>query len=142
MRIALPHHHLSFDPSTEWVADEMDPKAVESFGIYLRSSEHGVYVNVRAQEAGGHPLTAEGLLALLREQNWASAPFNEWTVTAGPLTIVGGTFETVGMGGEVVLEVFVTDGRSVANLAGPGERAVIAAVMPSVQRLAGSLWFE
>ena len=69
-------------------------------------------------------------------------PHGEWTTTSGPLTIVGGTFETVGMGGEVVLEVFVTDGRFVANLAGPGERAVIAAVTPSVQRLADTLRFE
>jgi hypothetical protein len=46
------------------------------------------------------------------------------------------------MGGEVVLEVFVTDGHVVANLVGPGERAVIAAVTPSVQRVAGTLRFE
>jgi hypothetical protein len=142
MRIALPTHHLSIDPTTEWVADEMEPEAVASFGLYVRSTEHGVYLDVRAQEAGGHALTAEGLLALLREQSWASPPFDEWTVTAGPLSIVGGTFETVGMGGEVVLEVFVTDGRSVANLAGPGERSVITAVTPAVQRLAGTVRFE
>lgn len=120
----------------------MDPKDVDSYGLYLRSTEHGVYLNVRAQGAGQHPLTREGMVAILHEQNWASAPFDEWSATDGPLTIVGGTFETVGMGGEVVLEVFVTDGRFVANLAGPGERAVIAAVIPSVQQLAGTLRFE
>jgi len=141
MRIALPHHHLSIDPSEEWVPDEMDPKAVDSFGLYLRSRDHGVYVNVRAQEAGEHPLTGEGLVTILRQQSWASAPFDEWQTTSGPLTVVGGSFETVGMGGEVVLEVFVTDGHFVANLAGPGERAVIAAVTPSVQRLASTLRF-
>ncbi|MGO8997974.1 MAG: hypothetical protein ACLQVI_32030 [Polyangiaceae bacterium] len=41
-----------------------------------------------------------------------------------------------------MLEVFVTDGHRVASLAGPGERSVIAAVTPSVQRLAGTLRFE
>jgi hypothetical protein len=45
------------------------------------------------------------------------------------------------MGGEVVLEVFVTDGRSVANLVGPGERSVIVALTPSVQRLANTVRF-
>jgi len=30
----------------------------------------------------------------------------------------------------------------VANLAGPGERSIIAAVTPAVQRLAGTLRFE
>jgi hypothetical protein len=45
------------------------------------------------------------------------------------------------MGGEVVIEVFATDGRRVANLAGPGERAVITAVTPAVKRLAGTLRF-
>ena len=142
MRISVPPHHLSLDPGTEWLADEMEPKALESYGLYLRSTEHGVYFTVRAQGAGAHPLTREGLVALLREQSWASAPFDEWVTSSGPLTIVGGTFETVGMGGEVVLEVFVTDGHVVANLAGPGERAVITAVTPSVQRLASTLRFE
>jgi hypothetical protein len=142
VRIALPAHHLSVDASDEWVADEMDPRAMELHGLYLRSSKHGVYFNVRAQAVGPHPVTRDGLLAFLREQSWASAPFDEWVATSGPLTLVGGTFETVGMGGEVVLEVFVTDGHAVANLAGPGERSVIAAVTASVQRLAGTLRFE
>lgn len=142
MRITLRDHHVSFDPSDEWVADAMEPATVAQFGLYLRSAQHGVYLNVRAQEAGGHPLTREGLVALLGEQSWASAPFDEWVATSGELTVVGGTFETTGMGGEVVLEVFVTDGRAVANLAGPGERAVVAAVIPSVRRLANTLRFE
>jgi hypothetical protein len=141
MRIDLPQHRLSLDPSTEWVADEMDPEALASFGLYLRSAEHGVFLNVRSQESGGHPLTKDGLLGLLREQNWASPPFDEWTSAAGDLITVGGTFETTGMGGEVVLEVFVTDGRSLANIAGPGERAVIAALTPSARRLANTLRF-
>jgi hypothetical protein len=141
MRIELPQHRLSLDPSTEWVADEMDRAALESFGLYLRSVEHGVFLNVRSQEPGGHPLTKDGLTAILREQNWASPPFEEWAFTADALTIVGGTFETIGMGGEVVLEVFVTDGVALANLAGPGERAVIAALTPSAIRLASTLRF-
>ena len=139
MRIDLPQHGLSLDPSTEWVADEMDPAALESFGLYLRSVEHGVFLNVRSQEPGGQLLTKDGLMAILHEQNWASPPFDEWAFTADALTIVGGTFETIGMGGEVVLEVFVTDGRSLVNLAGPGERAVIAALTPSAKRLASTL---
>jgi hypothetical protein len=142
VRVALPAHRLSVDASDEWLADEMDPKTLELHGLYLRSSKHGVYFNVRAQGVGQHPLTRDGLLAFLHEQDWASAPFDEWVATAGPLTLVGGTFETVGMGGEVVLEVFVTDGHVVANLTGPGERSVIAAVTPSVQQLAGTLRFD
>ena len=142
MRITLPRHHLSFDPSTEWLPDEAEPEAAESFGVYVRSTEHGVFFNVRSQEVGGHPLTREGLASLLREQGWASPPFDEWAFTEGPLTIVGGTFETVGMGGEVVLEVFATDGYSLANLVGPGERGVIARATPAVKRLASTLRFE
>lgn len=143
MRITLPpNHHLSIEPSAEWLADAMEPSAIAQHGLYLRSVEHGVYFNVRGQESGGHPLTTGGLMALLREQNWASAPFDEWGITSSLLTLVGGTFETVDMGGEVVLEVFVTDGRFIANIVGPGDRMVIAAVTPAVQRLAGSLHFE
>ena len=141
MRIALPEHHLSIDPGTEWVADPVEP-AISHLGLYVRSAEHGVYLNVRAQETGGHPPTREGLLALLREQGWASVPFDEWVVTSGELTAVGGTFETEGMGGEVVLEIFVTNGDAVANLAGPGQRDVIAALMPSAKRLVSTLRFE
>lgn len=142
MRIALARHHFSIEPSDEWIPDEMKPETVDTFGVYLRSTEHGVYLNVREQAAGEHPLTPEGLLALLREQQWGAPPFDEWTTSSGSLIVVGGTFETTGMGGEVVLEVFVSDGRRVANLAGPGERAAIAAVIPSVQRLVSTLRFD
>lgn len=79
----------------------MAPETVEHHGLYLRSSKHGVYVNVRTQGAEPHPPTRDGLLALLRDQSWASAPFDEWVITSGPLTIVGGTFETTGMDGLV-----------------------------------------
>lgn len=142
MRITLARHHLSLEPSAAWEAEETDPKTTDAYGLYLRSRQHGVYLNVRAQEASSHPLTVVGLRALLHEQTWASAPFDEWATTSGALTIVGGTFETTGMGGEVVLEIFATDGRLVANLAGPGERAVIAAMIPSAQELAATLRFE
>ena len=141
MRIDLPQHRLSLDPSTDWVPDEMEPEAVASFGLYLRSAAHGVFLSVRSQESGGHPLTKDGLLGLLREQNWASPPFDEWTSASEELIVVGGTFETTGMGGEVVLEIFVTDGRSLANLTGPGERAVIVALTPSARRLANTVRF-
>jgi len=120
----------------------MDPQAVALHGAYFRSVAHGLYLNVRSQEAGTHPITAEGLRAVLRAQDWASPPFDEWGVDSGSTIVVGGTFETVGMGGEVVIEIFVTDGRSVATLVGPGERAIVAAVTPSAQRLASSLRFE
>lgn len=142
MRIAIPPpHRLSVEPGPEWIADDMDPRTVAAHGAYVRSVEHGVYLNVRAQEAGANLLTASGLRALLREQGWASPPFDEWVLDGEPGIVVGGTFETVGMAGEVVLEILVTDGRVVANLAGPGERAVIAAVTASAQRLARSVRF-
>ena len=141
MRISVPQQRLSLDLSTEWQPDESDHDALATYGLYVRSVRHGVFLNVRSQDPSGHALTTEGLVALLHEQNWASGPYDEWTDTAGALTIVGGTFETVGMGGEVVLEVFASDGRSLANLVGPGERAVIAALTPSVKRLASTLLF-
>lgn len=141
MRITLAEHRLSIDPGAEWVAEPIDP-AASHLGLYLRSVEHGVYMNVRAQETGAHSPTHQGLVALLREQGWASPPFDEWATAPGALTAVGGTFETTGMGGEVVLEVFVTNGQAVANLAGPGDRAVIAALTPAVKRLVSTLVFE
>jgi hypothetical protein len=141
MRITVHGQHVSIDPGTEWVADAMDPATETQLGLYLRSVEHGIYLNVRTQEAGGHPLTLEGMAALLREQAWASAPSDEVTEVADDLAIALGTFETTGMRGEVVLEIFVTDGRTVANLAGPGERGVIASVTPAARRLARTVRF-
>lgn len=143
MRISLPAPHLfSIDSGTAWSLDEGDPKTREQLGIYLRSLERGAYLNVRAQEAGNHPATQAGLLALLREQQWASPPFDEWMLDAIGLVVVGGSFETVGMGGEIVLEVFVTDGKRIANLAGPAERQVVRDMLESVKQLASTLRFE
>jgi hypothetical protein len=140
MRISLPAHHFSVEPDDGWVPDPIEPGA-EHLGLYLRSIEHGVYLNVREQDPGSHALTQEGLLEILREQTWGPK-IDEWAVTAGPLVIVGGTFEAAGMGGEVVLEVFVTDGRRVANLAGPGSRQVIAKLRPAAEHLAGTIRFS
>jgi hypothetical protein len=133
---------LSIDPASEWTADAMDPETLALHGAYFRSVAHGVYLNVRSQQAGSHPRTAEGLRTMLRAQEWASPPFDEWEANSGSVIVVGGTFETVGMGGEVVIEIFVTDGHSIASLVGPGERAIIAAATPSAQRLASGLRFE
>ena len=142
MRITIPQHHISIEVSAEWTVDDEAERPTEIFGLYLRSVEHGLYFNVRAQRAEHHPLTAGGLLRLLREQKWASPPFDEWGDTAGLLTIVGGTFEMAGDGhGEVVLEVFATNGQRAANVAGPGDRAIIAAAVPAVQRLVRTLSF-
>ncbi len=141
MRVTVRDHALSFAPGSEWIADVMEPATEAQLGLYVRSVERGVYLNVRSQEAGDHALTREGMTALLRAQSWASAPFDEWSEASGDLAIAGGTFETTGMSGEVVLEIFVTDGRAVANLAGPGERTAIAAVTASARALARTLRF-
>jgi hypothetical protein len=138
-RISLPDHHLSVEPDDTWAPDPIAP-GTSHLGLYLRSIEHGVYLNVREQDPGTHALTKDGLLALLREQTWGPS-IDEWNAASGTLAIVGGAFETVGMGGEVVLEVFVTDGRRVANLAGPGQREVIAALRAAAERLAGTVRF-
>ena len=137
MRINVPKHRFSIETSDEWVPDDLDAEALH--GLYLRSVAFGLYMNVRAQQADGHPLTEQGLRALLDAQGWKPPPFDAWTEHVGDLTIVGGTFETEGMNGEVVLEVLVTDGRSVVNLAGPAPREIIVAATPAVRRLAATL---
>jgi hypothetical protein len=140
MTLSLPAHHLTVAPSDDWVPDPIAP-GTEHLGLYLRHTEFGVYLNVREQDAGSHALTKDGLVALLREQEWGPS-IDEWSTSAGELVIVGGSFETSGMGGQVVLEIFVTDGRRVANLAGPGPRVVIAAIRPAAQRLAATIRLE
>jgi hypothetical protein len=142
-RIALgPPHQFSIDPGSDWVADESDPTAQAQLGIYLRSIAHGLYVNARGEDSANRTTTKDGLFSLLREQNWASKPFDEWSAEANGLVIVGGTFETVGMNGEVVIEVYVSDGRRIANLAGPADRAIVLAATPSIRELAKTIAFD
>jgi len=141
MRIDLPAHQLSIEPSDEWTVDPIDARTVDVHGIYLRSNRHGIYVNVRGQ-GSPHPLTEAGLLALLREQSWGVPPVPEWSERFGELIVVGGTFAPPNLGGEVVLEVFVTDGRCLANLACPGEAGAIAGLLDAVKRLAQTLRFD
>lgn len=142
MRLSLPApHSLSIDLGEDWLPDEQAADRIEDFGVNVRSKTYLIYLNLRRQTAGAHALDATGLLGFLREQNWASPPFNEWTVKSAGLVAVGGTFETVGMGGEVVTEIFATDGTSVANFAGVGERSVMVAVTPAAQALVRTLRF-
>lgn len=139
MRIESSHHRLSIDPGAAWEVDPADPATVESFGFYLRSVAFGFYLNVRSEAAPTHPLTELGLRAHLHDQSWASPPFDEWSLHEGTLTIVGGTFETTGMNGEVVLEVYATEGTHLVNLAGPAPREIIAAGTHAVQQLVKTL---
>jgi hypothetical protein len=139
MKISLAEHHLSVDPDDTWIPDPIEPGA-EHLGLYLRSTEHGIYLNVREQAPDGHALTQEGLLELLREQTWGPS-IDEWSAAPGSLVLVGGTFEATGMGGEVVLEIFLTDGHRIANLAGPGPRHDVTALRPAAERLAATVRF-
>ncbi|HEX7669687.1 MAG TPA: hypothetical protein VF395_08900 [Polyangiaceae bacterium] len=140
MRIHVPKARLSIEPDDTWEADDIAPGS-EHLGLYLRSTAHGVYLNVRGQEIGEHELSKEGLIALLREQSWGPS-IDEWSSTSKDLTIVGGSFEATGMGGEIVMEIFVTDGHRVANLAGPGPRQVMEALRPAAARVAATIRFE
>lgn len=139
MRIESPPHRLSIDLGAEWGCEPSDAAAVENFGLYLRSRELGFYLNVRAEPAPAHPLSEAGLAAHLREQGWASPPFDTWTLHQIPLCVVAGTFETTGMNGEVVLEVYATDGAHLVNLVSPAPREIIAAGTAAVQRLVRTL---
>ena len=138
MRIESSPHRLSIDPGTDWEVDPSDDATIEKFGLYLRSVTFGFYLNVRS-EAPSQPLTEAGLGGILRAQNWASPPFDTWTLHEEALVVVGGTFETTGMNGEVVLEVYATDGIDLVNLAGPAPRAIIEAATPAVQKLVRTL---
>jgi hypothetical protein len=127
------------------VDEQETPAQRAAFGLYLRSVEFGIYVNVRGQDVGSEPRTREGMLAVLHDQTWASTAFDEWTDEHAErgLVAVGGTFEmTSDRSGEVVLEAFVTDGHFVANLATPGDRNIIAAATPEIMRLARTISFE
>jgi len=74
MRLSIPPHHLSIDPAAEWIADAMDPQAVELQGAYFRSVAHALHLDVRRRAAGGPPLTAAGLHAMRRAQEWGASP--------------------------------------------------------------------
>lgn len=111
----------------------MPPRTI-SMDIICARSPSGSTSTCAPKPPRPHPLTEAGLGALLREQNWASPPFDTWALRERALTIVAGTFETTGMHGEVVLEVYATDGTQLANLCGPAPREVIAAGTPAVQR--------
>jgi len=123
------------DTADEWVVG----LSSEIHGVFLRSVAYGVELHVRTQPAGDHELTPRGLLVMLRDQQWASPPFDETTRVVGSLIVVAGTFEM--QRDEVVREFFITDGRSLANAAMPGKRADVAAAAPGAERLVASLRF-
>ncbi len=129
--------------ANDFVLETADEWAVDSssaiHGVYLRSIVYRLQIHVRTQPAGEHALTLRGLFAMLRDQQWASLPFDETTRTIGSLILVAGTFEM--QRDEVVREFFITDGRSLANAALPGTRADVAAAAAAAERLVASIRF-
>lgn len=134
---------LTLETADEWemVPGWGDPSVARLQDLVLRSVSHGTALNVRSQAAGGRELTNAGLLGLLRDQQWASRPFDELSTVVGPLRIVAGTFK---MAAEkrLVREFFVTDGRALANAAIVGTREEIATVAQSAERLLATAVFD
>ena len=91
MRISVAGHGLSVDLGDEWVVCEgwSDPSTQRVHGVYLLHRD-GLQMHVR-----GYGLVPDGLdalRALLPQQNWASAPFDE-VVVVGDITMVSALFK-------------------------------------------------
>jgi hypothetical protein len=142
MRIAVAGHAIVLDAADEWsiAPGWEDPSLQETLGVYLCSFEHGVQLHVRAQGSGPFPLTKDGLIELLHDQQWASRPFDEAHTVDGNMAIVAGTFDMDE--DQIIREWFVTDGRSLANVAMPLKRARSSAVLASAERLVSTLRFQ
>ena len=143
MKVAVAGHAIWLDTANEWsVAKGWDDESIqETHGLYLDSIEHGVQVHVRAQGKGPYPLTKDGLLEMLRDQQWASRPFDETQTIVGALIVVAGTFEMTEKD-RIVREWFVTDGHALANVAMPATRERMATVLSSAERLVTTLRFH
>jgi hypothetical protein len=138
MRISIADG-FSVDLGGEWVVCEgwSDSSLQRDFGVYLQHPG-GLQMHVRAY--GSAPPSVDALRALLREQNWASAAFDEVVVTA-EMTMASALFK-MAPPWDVVLEGFVMDGVQVANFAMPGARAAVVAARAAAESLARSVRFE
>lgn len=143
MRLYVHGHKLSIDPGGDWViADGWSEAAIQrTHGLYLRSLKNGLQLHLRRQTHHKHALTTDGLRWMLRDQKWASPPFDEETIVVGGLTVVAGTFDRV-EAGDTVLEAFIADGIHLANAVMPGARAQVEAAREAALRLACSVRFE
>jgi hypothetical protein len=139
MRISIAGHGCSVDLGDEWVVCERwsDPSRQRDHGVYLRHRD-GLQMHVRG--AGSAPGSVDALRAVLSEQNWASAPFDE-VVVVGDTTMVSALFK-MGPPWDVVLEGLVMDGRNVANFAKPGPREAVVAARAAAETLARGVRFE
>jgi hypothetical protein len=139
MRTSIGGHGFSVDLGSEWTIMDggRDPSLQRDHGVYLRHCG-GLQLHVRGygSEAGN----ADALRALLADQNWASAPFDE-VVTVGDMTVVSALFKMLPPW-DVVLEGFVTDGRKIANFAMPGPHEAVAGARAAAETLARSVRFE
>ncbi len=142
MRIEVPHQGLSVDiEQGEWEVDAAPDEVIALHGIYLRSSTFGFYMNVRRESSVARTLDDVGMIALLREQTWGGAPFEEWSACTDDIVVAGGCFEAPTMPDEFVVESFLTDGKSVANIVGPVQRVGLSESLAIVKRLAATLRF-
>jgi hypothetical protein len=127
------------DLGDEWVVSEgcSDPSLQRLHGVYLRHGD-GLQLHV-VRHVGQVPRSVAELRALLRQQNWASAPYDEVIVDDAPI-MASALFEMLPR--DIVLEGFVTDGRQCANFAMPGPPDAVIAARSAAERLARSLRFE
>jgi hypothetical protein len=139
MRTSIAGHGFSVDLGDEWVVLQgwSDPSLQRDHGVYLR---HRDGLDMHVGGYGSAPGSVDALRALLPEQNWASAPFDE-VVAVGDTTMVSALFRAPAPW-DTVLEGFVMDGRKVANFAMPGPRDAVVAARTAAEMVARSVRFE
>lgn len=113
---------LTFETQGSWdVGEGWDDAGLHDLhGVYLEAASAAVMLHLTVLSINRCLQTADGLVALLREQVWGSAPFDIAVESDECRLSVAGTF--VVDGERVVREWFVTGGRSLVNAAMVGSK--------------------
>jgi hypothetical protein len=108
MRTSLPGCGFSMNLGGEWrVSDGWSDAPLQRLhGVYFRHGD-GLQIHV-VKHVGVVPRSIDDLKALLGQQNWASAPYDEVVVEGDP-TMASALFKMLPR--DIVLEGFVTNGR-------------------------------
>jgi hypothetical protein len=144
VKVELPGYGFSFEADAAWIMPEAGgaPGVQQDHGVHLEAPSLLVTVNVRSLWDQSCELSAAGVLACLKEQQWGARAFDLVESSNGPVVWAAGTFEMRQHEGAAIREWFITNGERLVNLGLLGTLDAVRHATPSCEAMVRSLQFD
>jgi hypothetical protein len=140
----LPSHGFLFEADDAWVipAPWGETDVRQDHGVQLDAPSMKASLHVRSLSKDSGELSAGGVLACLKEQQWGVDAVDVVESSNGPVAWAAGTFENARVPGGAIREWFITNGERLANFGLIGTPDAVRRATAACEQMVRSLRFD